>query len=445
MHSALDAKIWSIAWPAILANISIPLLGLVDAALLGHLDSSLHLAAVAVGGAVLSFLYWGFGFLRMGTTGEVARASGAGDEGRAFLSLGRASALALAIALMLLLFRDPLLSLGLTAMGPEPEVGAVAERYATLRMFSAPAVLLTYTLTGWFIGHRNTLWPMRIVIVTNLLNIALDALFILGFEMASGGAALATVIAEYCGLAIAVYGLAQQTPQRPDAKFWQALRVVSAYMRLLRSNLQLFFRTLSLIFAFAFFTAAGEKLGSDVVAANAVMIQFLMFAAFALDGFAYAAEGLAGQALGGRDTNRFFAISRRCALWTALATLVVSVTILISRNWLFPVLTDIPQVLAVMHAQGLWLVLLPLVAAPSYLLDGLFIGAGATGAMMSTMFFSTFLVYLPCWYLTTEMGNNGLWLAFTLFNLARSVSLGLIFWQLSRRQHWLRWESDPSA
>lgn len=445
MQSSLDTKIWSIAWPAILANISIPLLGLVDAALLGHLDSSNHLAAVAVGGAVLSFLYWGFGFLRMGTTGEVARASGAGNERRALIALGRASVLALGIAALLLVLREPLLQLGLGIMGPQSDVARTAEDYAMLRLLSAPAVLLTYTLTGWFIGHRNTRWPMAIVVVTNLINIALDAVFILELNMASTGAALATVIAEYIGLGVAVWGFYRQAKQRPDAQFWLALRNLSAYLRLLRSNSQLFLRTLSLLFTFAFFTAAGEKLGADVVAANAVMIQFLLFAAFALDGFAYAAEGLAGQALGGGDTTGFFAISRRCALWTLIATTIISTAILLGRSWLFPYLTDISGVLEVMQTQGFWLVLLPLVAAPSYLLDGLFIGAGATAAMMNSMLFSTLMVYLPCWYLTLGLENTGLWLSFTAFNLARSITLGLAYWHFSRHRRWLHWSSDLAA
>ncbi|MFT7286439.1 MAG: MATE family multidrug resistance protein [Halieaceae bacterium] len=445
MNGTLDTKIWAIAWPAILANISIPLLGLVDAALLGHLDSSTHLAAVAIGGAVLSFLYWGFSFLRMGTTGQVARAVGAGDEARALLALGRAAVLALSIACLLLLLQTPLLSLGFAAMNPQTLVRETAENYATLRLYSAPAVLLTYTVVGWFIGHQDTRWPMRIVIVTNLANIALDAFFILGLDMASTGAAVATVIAEYLGLAMALFALRSRLVLRPGADFWIALRKTAPYLRLLQSNFHLFMRTLTLLFAFAFFTAAGEKLGADVVAANAVMMQFLLFAAFALDGFAYAAEGLAGEALGAGDRIRFREVSIRCSLWSAGAALLISAVILLARPWLFPLLTDLPGVLSVMQAQGIWLVLLPIVAAPSYLLDGLFIGAGATRAMMLTMLFSAVVVYLPSWYLFMGLGNHGLWLAFTLFNGARGVTLALSYRYLSRQNRWFCLSSDQQG
>lgn len=432
----LDAKIWAIAWPAIVANISIPLLGLVDAALLGHLDSPLHLAAVAVGGAILGFLYWGFSFLRMGTTGEVARAVGSGDESRALLALGRASLLAVGIAALLLLFGDALLGAGLAVMAPAPDIAATAQTYGSLRLLSAPAVLLGYAAVGWFIGHQDTRWPMRIVISTNIANIGLDALFIVGLGMASTGAALATVIAEYLGLAVAVAGLRRHGLPSLSAPLRRGLFAPRGYGSLLRSHAELFVRTLTLLFAFAFFIYAGEKLGTSVVAANSVMMQFLLFAAFALDGFAYAAEGLSGQALGGGSVSHFHAVTRRCALWSALAALLISVLVLLGSRWLFPLLTSLPGVLEVMEAQSVWLVALPLVAAPSYLLDGVFIGAGETRSMMLTMLFSALAVYLPAWYLGLGWGNHGLWLAFTLFNLARGVTLAACYGSFTRSNRW---------
>jgi MATE family multidrug resistance protein len=437
VNNTLDAKIWAIAWPAIVANISIPLLGLVDAALLGHLDSPRHLGAVAIGSAILSFLYWGFGFLRMGTTGEVARAVGAGDREQALLALGRATLLAVAIAALLWLARDALVAAGLAVMSPATALEVLARDYVLLRLASAPAVLVTYTIVGWFIGHQDTRVPMRIVIAVNITNILLDALFIAGLGMASRGAALATVIAEYLGLLLGLWALREQLAQRPRAAFWRALAAPRAYLAVLGSNLNLFLRTLALLFAFAFFTATGERLGPTVLAANAVMIQFLLFAAFALDGFAYAAEGLAGEALGARDGAAFRRVARRCAWWSGISALCISLGIALGRPLLFPLLTDIEAVRRVLDAQGLWLVLLPLVAAPSYLLDGLFIGAGRTRAMMLGMLVSVVAVYLPAWYLSRPLGNHGLWLAFTLFNAARGLTLAIAWVWLSRRGRWL--------
>lgn len=413
------------------------MLGLVDAALLGHLDSPVYLGAVAVGGAILSFGYWGFSFLRMGTTGEVARAVGAGDEPRALLALARASVLALGIAALLLILQRPLMDLGVALMGPADDIAELAAEYGTLRLLSAPAVLLTYTIVGWFIGQQNTRWPMRVVILTNVANIILDWLFIVEFGMASRGAAIATVIAEYLGLGLALLALRAQASTTDRGALLTALRETAPYLRLLRSNANLFLRTLTLLFAFAFFTAAGESLGTNVLAANAVMMQFLLFAAFALDGFAYAAEGMSGEALGGRDRARFRAVARRCALWSTVTAILISLLIFVGRPWLFPLLSNIEGVRDVMQEQGMWLVLLPLVAAPSYLLDGVFIGAGATREMMLCMVFSAVAVYLPVWYLTPSWGNDGLWLAFTLFNLSRGMTMGGIFWWFTVHDRWI--------
>ena len=433
----LNAKIWAIAWPAILANISIPLLGLVDAALLGHLDSATHLAAVAIGGAVLSFLYWGFGFLRMGTTGEVARAVGAKDDEGALLALGRAAVLAVVIAALLLVFQQPLVSAGLLIMGPEDQIELIADRYTHIRLASAPAVLLTYCAVGWFIGHQNTRWPLSIVVITNLLNIALDAWFIVGLGMASEGAALATVIAEYVGVVVAGTAVYLQVRAQLKPGLWRAFGKLGEYASMLKSNLHLFLRTLTLLFAFAFFTAMGENFGASVLSANAILIQLLMFSAYALDGFAYAAEGLSGEALGARNLERFSAVYRRCAVWTLGAALLISLFLGLSPPLLFPLLTSLPDVLSAMFGQTVWLALMPLAAAGSYLYDGIFIGAGKTRAMLINMVVSAFGVYLPLWYLTQEWDNGGLWFAFVAFHVSRSVGMGLYFRGFNHRQSWL--------
>lgn len=444
MNKSLDAKIWAIAWPAIVANVSIPLLGLVDAALLGHLDSANHLAAVAVGAAVLSFMYWGFGFLRMGTTGEVARAVGRKNTELAFLAVARASALAILIAVLLLVLRGPLVDLGLIIMGPSADIAGLAHRYAELRLLSAPAVLLTYSAVGWFIGHQNTRWPLRIVLTTNLINIALDAFFILGLDMASEGAALATVIAEYCGLCVALWGMRSQAPQLKNSALLRSLGQVRGYTPMLQSNANLFLRTLALLFAFAYFVAQGENLGITVVAANAILIQALMFSAFSMDGFAYAAESLAGEALGAKDEARFFAVCRRCAFWVSGTAVLICVVLALVHASVFPMLSGLPDVVNEMHRQRVWLIVMPLLAAPSYFFDGVFIGAGATRAMLLCMAVSTFGVYLPAWHLATDWANTGLWFAFALFHIARGATMAAYFARFTHYQTWVRM-SDPKT
>ncbi|QFU74182.1 MATE family efflux transporter [Halioglobus maricola] len=436
-HKALDRKIWGIAWPAILSNISIPLLGLVDSAILGHLDDSRYLGAVAVGAALLSFLYWGFSFLRMGTTGPVALAEGAGDHHSSFLVLFRSSVIALCIAALVLMLHQPLLDLGMLLMTPAPGLAPLTDSYTNIRIVSAPAVLLTYTVVGWCIGRQDTRWPLLIVVTTNLTNIALDFLFVIGMGLNSDGAAIATVIAEYLGCILALYTVWRQRSHMSWVRIADDMKIVSAYKLILQSNQYLFFRTVCLLFSFAFFTAVGENFGSDVLAANTLLIQLLLMGAYAMDGFAYAAEGLSGNRLGAGDQNGFYAVVKRCSFWTAVSAALVSIALLVLQGPLVNTLTSISSVKELMLLYYPWLVILPLLAAPSYLLDGVFIGSAQTRYMMTTMLLATLGVYLPLWYVTTGMGNHGLWLAFSAFNLFRGISLYLCYRKISAGHGWL--------
>jgi MATE family multidrug resistance protein len=436
-NKALDRKIWDIAWPAILSNISVPLLGLVDAAILGHLGSTRYLGAVAIGGALLSFLYWGFSFLRMGTTGLVAQAAGAGRNDVATLVLARSAILALLLALAVVLLHPLWVEVGFALMAPQAELRPLAESYVAIRIFSAPAVLVTYTVVGWFIGHQNTRWPMVIVIVTNAANIALDFLLIVGLGLNSDGAALATLLAEYLGCAVALWAVWLNLDDKLERGFTERVVDLEAFRQLLRSNRHLFIRTVCLLFSFAFFTAMGDKLGADVLAANTLLMHLLLLAAYGMDGFAFAAEGLSGNRLGARDLEGFYRAVRRCALWCMLSGAIISLFLTAFYQPVFRVLSDIAEVRELMEQHYLWLAAIPLIAAPSYLLDGVFIGGTQTRFMMSTMLFSTFAVYLPLWYLTQGLGNHGLWLAFTAFNAARGITLYACYRWLSDQGKWL--------
>lgn len=441
--SKLDHKIWRIAWPAILSNISIPMLGLIDAAILGHLGDSSYLGAVAIGSTILTFLYWGFGFLRMGTTGLVARATGADDPAAAGLVLARSIVLAVAIALLVMMLYPAWLPLGLALMAPPSELQALTTSYASIRVASAPAVLVTYAIVGWFIGLQNTRWPMAIVITTNLINVILDWLFIVGLQLASDGAAGATVVAEYSGCALALWAAWRKHPFSATDRLARELRDWSAYRSLLRSNQHLFVRTVCLLASFAFFTAQSANFGSSTLAANTLMLHLLMLAAYAMDGFAYAVEGLAGGRLGAGDLAGFYRTVRRCSLWCALCAALTTAIFGLWHPQLFSLLTSLDAVEAQLRVSLVWLILLPLISSPSYLLDGVFVGSAETRFMMTTMLFSVFIVYLPAWYLTQGLGNNGLWLAFTLFNGARGLSLGWCYWRLSRDRLWL--PAEPAS
>ena len=430
-------KIWQIAWPAILSNISVPMLGLVDTAILGHLDSTRYLGAVAIGASILSFLYWGFGFLRMGTTGLVARAAGAGNRERELAVLLQSALLALVLAALVVASHPGWLPLGLALMAPGPDLAPLAAEYVSIRVFSAPAVLVTYAALGWFIGRQDTRWPLLILVFTNGLNIGLDVLFIVVLDWNSAGAARATLCAEYAGCALAVWLVWRRLDWSPLAAVQRQLTRWRSYRDLLDANRFLFVRTICLLFAFAFFTAMSTRMGASILAANTIMLNLLLFAAYGLDGFAYAAEGLAGNAAGGRDLDRFRRDIAACWHWSLGTATLMSLGFLAGGGLFYPLVTSHEPVRELLFTYQAWLIAMPLVAAPSYLLDGVFIGTARTRYMMTSMIVSLLLVYLPGWYLLQGLGNHGLWCAFLAFNGARGLTLWRYYKRLDRVGGWL--------
>jgi multidrug resistance protein, MATE family len=432
----LNYKIWQLAWPAILSNISVPMLGLVDAAILGHLNSAQFLAAVAIGTSVLSFLYWGFGFLRMGTTGLIARAFGAKDRLLDQQLLVQSLGLALVLGLAVILSKPLWSAFGLSLIAPSGDLQSLAARYIDIRAFSAPAVLLNYAIVGWFIGHQNTRWPMYFVIATNLLNIGLDFLLIIGLDLGSDGAALATLIAEYSGCGLALWALSKQRVIYKRSALWQQISRLGDYRNLLLTNQYLFFRTMFLLASFAFFTAMSGRLGIDTLAGNTILLNLLLLASYGLDGFAHAAEALCGHCLGAGDSHRFKLTVKICALWTAGTAAAFSAVFALASSIIFPLFTNLDSVLLVLYTYKYWLVVLPILASASYLLDGVFIGTAKSKLMMQTMLFSSLLVYLPLWYYLQPWGNHGLWLAFAAFNTARGASLLWCYWKIESSGGW---------
>jgi MATE family multidrug resistance protein len=433
---SLNHNIWRLAWPLIISNISVPLLGLVDTAILGHLENAVYLAAVAVSGSILSFLYWGFGFLRMGTTGLAAQAYGANDHDQSRLILGQSILLALALGLLVVCFSPLLLQLGFSLVVPPEHARQAASSYAQIRIFSAPAVLLNYAIIGWLIGQQNTRWPLYITVFTNIINIALDLLLVIGLDMKSDGAAIATLIAEYsgCGLGLLLIRrlLTNSPGQLPSQRLWRW----QEYRQLLLVNRHLFVRTLLLLASFAFFTAQGANQGAVILSANAIMMNFLLLTSFGLDGFAHAAEAMVGKAVGNRDFDQFKAICWYSCLWSLLTALLFSLLFWVAGEQLIGLLTSLPEVKSEAGRYLPWLIALPLIAVWSYLLDGIFIGATQSRAMQNSMLGAVLLVYLPCWYFSQPLGNHGLWLAFVSLNAARGLALAYCFVEYNKQQCW---------
>lgn len=454
--------IWALAWPMIVSNVSVPMLSLVDAAVLGHLPDARYLAAVAVGTSLFGFLYWGFGFLRMGTTGLVAQRYGhreddgddgpdaparepaaapgpasASDRGAALrLLLAQGLVLALAIATAVLLLSPLLIALGLTALGPPPEALLEASRYCGIRIWSAPAVLATYTLIGFLVGMQDTRSVLAVMVTTNLANIVLDLTLVIGLGMRTEGVAGATVASEYLGLALAVLCVRRHLGGVPGRLPRGELLRIETYRELLGVNGHLFVRTLCLLGTLAFFTAQGARQGETVLAGNALLQNLLMLVSFALDGFAHAAEATTGRAVGAGRPQRVARAVLAATGFSAATAMLFSLLFLFAGDALLGLLTDLPQVRALAQEHLGWLVALPLLAVWCFLLDGVFIGATRTRAMRDTMLAATGLVFLPLWWLSRGLGNDGLWLAFDAFFLARGLGLGWLCWREARSGRW---------
>ncbi len=418
-----NREIWRIAAPMILSNVSVPLLGMVDTGVTGHLEDAVYLGAVAIGSTIFSFLYAGFNFLRMGTTGITAQRFGASDEEGLRVALGQALIVSLAIAALLILLQVPIAALALRMLGPEQDIAHIAAVYFDIRIWSAPATLANYALIGWFIGLQDARVPLYIVLAINITNIVLDLVFVLGLEMTVDGVAAASVIAEFTGLAVGASFAVSHLRRHSGTMALSRLITLKEYTAFFAVNLHLLLRTMALMFTFAFITAAGARLGGLVLAANAVLINMLHLMSFALDGLAHAAEALVGKAVGAKNRvslERAVALSLR---WSLHVAALFSLFFLIGGKPIVRLLTDLPDVIVVADAYLPWLVLLPMVAVWSYLYDGVFVGATRAREMRDIMLISTFLVFVPAWYVFSFLGNHGLWLALTFFLVSRGIGM----------------------
>jgi len=419
----VDRDVWRIAAPMILSNISVPLLGMVDTGVTGHLESPVYLGAVAIGATVFGFLYMGMNFLRMGTTGITAQRYGAKDNDGLRVSLGQALIVSLLIAVTLLALQLPIGRLAMSLIGAEPAVEAFALQYFSIRIWSAPGTLANYVLIGWFLGLQNARVPLLIFLTINITNIVLDLWFVLSLGMKVDGIALASVIAEYTGLAVALVFAAKALRARSGR--WPFARLFSAraYAAFFAINAHLFIRTMALMFTFAFITAQGARLGGLVLAANAILINVQHLTAFALDGFAHAAEALVGKAVGEKRRDALERSVQLALKWSLIFAVGFCLLYLLFGPLLIRVLTNLPDVRSTTMRYLPWLIVSPLVSVWSFLYDGVYVGATRSREMRDIMLFSAFVVFIPAWYLLQGLGNHGLWLAFTLFMASRGIGM----------------------
>jgi MATE family multidrug resistance protein len=418
-----NRDVWRIAAPLILSNISVPLLGMVDTGVTGHLDSAVYLGAVAIGSTIFSFLYSGVNFLRMGTTGITAQCLGAGDDDGLRVALGQSLAVSTTIALILILLQAPLNGVATALLGPDPGVAGHAGVYFSIRIWSAPATLANYALIGWFIGLQNARIPLYIVLAINLTNIALDLIFVLLLGMTVDGVAAASVIAEFTGVAVGLSFAIVELRRRGGHLDVSRLTTLREYAEFFSINANLFVRTMALMFAFAFVTAAGARMGGLILAANAVLMNLMNLISFALDGLAHAAEALVGKAVGAKNREALRRSVKLTMEWSLLIAFGFSILFWFTGPFLVHLLTDIPEVVDTTMQYLGWVVAAPLIAFWAYLYDGVFVGATRAKEMRNSMVASTFLVFVPAWLAFRFMDNHGLWLAFMIFLASRGLGM----------------------
>lgn len=416
-------KVWLLAGPIILSNISQPLVGAVDTAVVGHLPGPESIGAVALGALIFSFLYWGFGFLRMGTTGFVARYFGTGDLQGLSDTLLRVLLLALVLGLLTIVLGRPIIDFALYLLDSSAEVEGLAADYAVIRIWSAPAVLCVYAFTGVFIGMHDTRSAFLLQLLLNLTNVFLDLLFVLGFDWGVRGVALASLLAEYLALAGGFYLLRRQIARALVGYERKRLLERSALIQLFAANGNIFVRTLCMLFAFSYFTAQGAKQGEIVLAANAILMHLQSIMAYGLDGFAHAVEAMAGSAYGAGRRRRFRRAVALTGFWGLVVALLAGVAYFFLGETIIRLFTSIDAVAAAALLYLPWMVASPLISVWSFHLDGIFIGTGHTREMRNAMIVAVlgYLVVLqwslPAW------GNHGLFFGLLAFMLLRAATL----------------------
>lgn len=426
-------SVLAVAVPIMLSNVSEPLIGVVNTAVIGQLKEPYYIGAIAVGALIFSFIFWGFGFLRLSTGGLSAQALGAGDRPELVAVLIRALMIAVTAGLGLILLAPFIREAAFNLVGGSAEIRHHGETYFNYRIMAAPAALSNYCVMGWFIGQSRARLAFIVQLFLNLTNMALSAFFVLGLHMTSDGVGLAALIAEWSAVALAL-GLAAVILRGMGAHIsWPRILDGQRFRRTLLMNGDVMIRTLCLVFAFTFFTARGARAGDVTVAANAVLLNLFEVSAYLIDGFAYASEALVGQSVGARNRQRFRAAIWLTSVWAMVLGVLCSLVIFAFGPALIDLLTLSPEVRAVAREYLPWAAVAPVLGVICFQFDGIFTGAMATRDMRNMMIVSL-AVFLLAWRLLEgPFGNHGLWAALDIFFIARGITFATRMPSLERR------------
>ena len=422
--AATHRRVLKIALPIVLANATVPILGAVDTGVVGQMGLAAPIGAVGIGAIVLTAIYWVFGFLRMGTTGLTSQAKGAGKPGEVSAMLTRALMIGLAGGLAIIALQAPLFWAAFQVSPASDEVETLARDYMQIRVFSAPAIIAMYGVTGWLIALERTRAVLAIQLLMNGLNIGLDLWFVLGFGWGVEGVAWATFIAEWSGLALGLW-LCRDVLHNPAWRDWSRIFDRDRLRLILSVNSDILLRSLMLEAIFVSFLFLGADFGDATLAANQVLLQFIYITAYTLDGFAFAAEAMVGQAMGARNRG----LLRRSAIvssqWGLVTILLLSAAFALFGGAIIDLMAKAPEVQAAAREYLIYMVLTPLLGLAAWMLDGIFIGATRTRDMRNMAAVSLVIYGISVAILVPMIGNHGLWLALLISFVARGITLGL--------------------
>ena len=421
--SLTHKRVLGVAVPIVLANATIPILGAVDTAVIGQLGLAVPIGAVGIGAIIITAIYWLFGFLRMGTTGLTAQAIGSGDKSETSALLVRGIVIGLVAGLILIITQVPLF-LGALQLSPASiEVEGLAQKYLEIRVYSAPAAIALFGITGWLIAKEKTREVLLLQLALNGINIVLDLVFVLKLGWGVEGVAIATLIAEWSGLIFGLW-LAREGFNNGYWKNWVQIFDRARLVKMAKVNSDIMIRSILLEIAFVSFLFLGSSFDDATLAANQVLIQFLNITAYALDGFAFAAEALVGQALGAKNRQLFRKSVVMTSQWGVGSVILMALAFFVFGNSIINIMTTAEDVRVVSYEYLPWMVIAPMAGVAAWMLDGIFIGATRTADMRNMMFVSFCIYLIALALLLPAYGNHGLWASLIIFSIARGVTLG---------------------
>lgn len=417
----MNKRILGLAVPSIISNITVPLLGLVDVSIVGHLGSATYIGAIAVGGMLFSMIYWIFGFLRMGTSGLTAQAYGRRDLAEVILLFVRSLGIAFGLALLLILLQYPILKVAFTLIDATPAIEELASLYFRICIWGAPAVLGLYSFAGWFVGMQNSRFPMYIAIIQNVVNIVASLFFVFVWNRGVAGVAMGTLVAQYAGLLMASllwYGYYRRLWQKLN---WKMLTDYEAMRSFFILNRDIFFRTLCLVAVTTYFTSRGAEQGDIILAVNTLMMQLFTLYSYIMDGFAYAGEALTGRYVGAHNQADLRRMIRTLFAWGIGLALAFTLLYGIGGSSFLGLLTNEQEVLNASSDYFYWVLAIPLAGMAAFLWDGIYIGATASRQMLYSMLVASVSFFILQRIFQQQMGNHALWMAFIAYLFLRGL------------------------